>query len=63
MFFDWVVSNSSFFVIVSGVIRTLATLDIETKPHYWLTVFAQDHGVVPLFSSVEVSTHFIALTL
>uniref|UniRef100_A0A1Y1MVJ3 Fat-like cadherin-related tumor suppressor homolog n=1 Tax=Photinus pyralis TaxID=7054 RepID=A0A1Y1MVJ3_PHOPY len=37
-----------------GVIRTLCVLDIETKPHYWLTVYAQDHGVVPLYSSVEV---------
>lgn len=44
------------FVFVSGVIRTLATLDVESKPHYWLTIFAQDHGVVPLFSSVEVSS-------
>ncbi|XP_044259258.1 fat-like cadherin-related tumor suppressor homolog isoform X6 [Tribolium madens] len=37
-----------------GIIRTLAVLDIETKSHFWLTVFAQDHGVVPLYSSVEV---------
>jgi protocadherin Fat 1/2/3 len=37
-----------------GVIKTSAVLDIETKSHYWLTVFAQDHGVVPLYSSVEV---------
>ncbi|XP_019772654.2 fat-like cadherin-related tumor suppressor homolog isoform X8 [Dendroctonus ponderosae] len=37
-----------------GVIKTTAILDIETKDHYWLTVFAQDHGVVPLFSSVEI---------
>ncbi|XP_050293822.1 fat-like cadherin-related tumor suppressor homolog isoform X3 [Anthonomus grandis grandis] len=37
-----------------GVIKTTAILDIETKTHYWLTVFAQDHGVVPLFSSVEI---------
>jgi hypothetical protein len=39
---------------VPGVIKTSAVLDIETKSHYWLTVFAQDHGVVPLYSSVEV---------
>ncbi|XP_017769468.1 PREDICTED: fat-like cadherin-related tumor suppressor homolog isoform X4 [Nicrophorus vespilloides] len=38
----------------AGVIRTLSVLDFETKPHYWLTVFAQDHGVVPLYSSVEI---------
>ncbi|XP_076257504.1 FAT atypical cadherin kugelei isoform X3 [Rhynchophorus ferrugineus] len=37
-----------------GVIKTTAILDIETKSHYWLTVFAQDHGVVPLFTSVEI---------
>ncbi|XP_045469521.1 fat-like cadherin-related tumor suppressor homolog isoform X5 [Harmonia axyridis] len=37
-----------------GNIKTLAVLDVETKPHYWLTVFAQDRGVVPLFSSVEI---------
>ncbi|XP_056644010.1 fat-like cadherin-related tumor suppressor homolog isoform X1 [Diorhabda sublineata] len=37
-----------------GVIRTLAMLDIETKSHYWITVFAQDHGIIPLVSSVEV---------
>ncbi|KAL1490534.1 hypothetical protein ABEB36_013210 [Hypothenemus hampei] len=40
--------------VLSGVIKTTAILDIETKDHYWLTVFAQDHGVVPLFSSVEI---------
>lgn len=37
-----------------GVIRTLSVLDIETKSHYWITVYAQDHGVVPLFSTVEI---------
>ncbi|CAG9766743.1 unnamed protein product [Ceutorhynchus assimilis] len=41
-------------VSFNGVIKTTAILDIETKTHYWLTVFAQDHGVVPLFSSVEI---------
>ncbi|KAK9754794.1 Cadherin domain [Popillia japonica] len=46
---NWEGTNSA-----GGVIKTLAVLDIETKPHYWLTVFAQDHGVVPLFSSVEI---------
>lgn len=29
-------------------------LDVETKRGYWLTVFAQDHGVVPLSSSLQV---------
>lgn len=44
-----------YFDFFAGIIKTKAVLDIETKSHYWLTVFAQDHGVVPLFSSVEVS--------
>ncbi|XP_066149601.1 fat-like cadherin-related tumor suppressor homolog isoform X2 [Euwallacea fornicatus] len=38
----------------NGSIKTTAILDVETKDHYWLTIFAQDHGVIPLFSSVEV---------
>uniref|UniRef100_A0A182WFC2 Cadherin domain-containing protein n=1 Tax=Anopheles minimus TaxID=112268 RepID=A0A182WFC2_9DIPT len=36
------------------IIRTLATLDLETKPNYWLTVCAQDQAVVPLHSCVQV---------
>ena len=31
-------------------------LDVETKRGYWLTVYAQDHGVVPLASSLQVCT-------
>ncbi|XP_062865096.1 protocadherin Fat 1a [Trichomycterus rosablanca] len=38
----------------TGVIRTLELLDHETVPHYWLTVYASDGGVVPLSSFVEV---------
>ncbi len=38
----------------SGVIRTQELLDHETVPHYWLTVYATDRGVVPLSSFVEV---------
>ncbi|KAJ8262335.1 hypothetical protein GJAV_G00165280 [Gymnothorax javanicus] len=38
----------------SGVITTAELLDHETNPHYWLTVYAIDHGVVPLSSSIEV---------
>lgn len=38
----------------TGVIRTLELLDHETVPHYWLTVYATDRGVVPLSSFVEV---------
>lgn len=37
-----------------GVIRTQELLDHETTPHYWLTVYAMDRGVVPLSSFVEV---------
>ncbi|KAL0839199.1 hypothetical protein ABMA28_015971 [Loxostege sticticalis] len=37
-----------------GVIRTLTPLDRETVPHYWLTVCAQDHGLVPRHSCVQV---------
>ncbi|XP_065345647.1 fat-like cadherin-related tumor suppressor homolog isoform X4 [Cloeon dipterum] len=37
-----------------GNISTLAVLDRESKKSYWLTVFAQDHGVVPLHSRIEV---------
>lgn len=37
-----------------GAIRTTCILDLETKPHYWLTVCAQDQAVVPLYSCVEV---------
>ncbi|XP_056592721.1 protocadherin Fat 1a isoform X2 [Triplophysa dalaica] len=38
----------------TGVIRTQELLDHETAPHYWLTVYATDHGVVPLSSFVEL---------
>ena len=38
----------------AGVIRTIATLDRETTPAYWLTVFVQDCGLVPLSSYVDV---------
>lgn len=37
-----------------GVIRTQELLDHETTPHYWLTVYAMDRGVVPLSTFVEV---------
>ncbi|XP_058828867.1 fat-like cadherin-related tumor suppressor homolog isoform X4 [Topomyia yanbarensis] len=37
-----------------GIIRTLASLDLESKPSYWLTVCAQDQAVVPLHSCVQV---------
>ncbi|XP_061100562.1 protocadherin Fat 1a isoform X2 [Conger conger] len=38
----------------TGVIRTQELLDHETTPHYWLTVYATDRGVVPLSALVEV---------
>lgn len=37
-----------------GIIRTATQLDRETVSSYWLTVYAQDHGTVPMSSSVEV---------
>ncbi|XP_011297771.1 fat-like cadherin-related tumor suppressor homolog isoform X1 [Fopius arisanus] len=37
-----------------GNIKTKAVLDIESKNGYWLTVYAQDHGVVPLSSQLQV---------
>lgn len=38
----------------AGNIRTLVPLDAESRIHYWLTVVASDHGVVPLSSRLEV---------
>ncbi|KAF7662652.1 hypothetical protein LDENG_00230690 [Lucifuga dentata] len=38
----------------TGIIRTQELLDHETTPHYWLTVYAIDCGVVPLSSFVEI---------
>ncbi|KPP63537.1 hypothetical protein Z043_118198 [Scleropages formosus] len=38
----------------SGVIYTTDILDRETKDSYWLTVYATDHGVVPLYTAIEV---------
>ncbi|XP_066592660.1 fat-like cadherin-related tumor suppressor homolog isoform X2 [Prorops nasuta] len=37
-----------------GNIRTKAVLDVESKSGYWLIVYAQDHGVVPLSSKIQV---------
>ncbi|XP_043545771.1 protocadherin Fat 1a isoform X3 [Chiloscyllium plagiosum] len=37
-----------------GIIKTAELLDRETTPHYWLTVYATDLGVVPLFTFIEV---------
>ncbi|XP_048189851.1 protocadherin Fat 2 [Perognathus longimembris pacificus] len=38
----------------TGMIQTLAPLDREFAPHYWLTVLAVDRGSVPLSSVTEV---------
>ncbi|XP_072433894.1 protocadherin Fat 3-like isoform X4 [Chiloscyllium punctatum] len=38
----------------TGVISTSDVLDRETTASYWLTVYATDYGVVPLFSSIEI---------
>ncbi|XP_076969413.1 protocadherin Fat 3 isoform X5 [Tamandua tetradactyla] len=38
----------------SGVITTADILDRETTGSYWLTVYATDRGVVPLYSTLEV---------
>ncbi|KAG8253291.1 hypothetical protein J6590_096233 [Homalodisca vitripennis] len=40
--------------LYTGVIRTISTLDAESESHFWLTVFAQDHGMVPLRARLEV---------
>ena len=45
---------NSFSIDNSGQIRTLAVLDRETKSSYWLTIYAMDHGAVPLYSEIEV---------
>ncbi|TEA34679.1 hypothetical protein DBR06_SOUSAS23810040, partial [Sousa chinensis] len=37
-----------------GVISTADILDRETTGSYWLTVYATDRGVVPLYSTIEV---------
>lgn len=38
----------------SGVIRTTETLDRETTPHYWLSVYVTDLGTEPLTSWTHV---------
>uniref|UniRef100_A0A672TWI0 Protocadherin Fat 3 n=1 Tax=Strigops habroptila TaxID=2489341 RepID=A0A672TWI0_STRHB len=38
----------------TGVIYTADILDRETTKSYWLTVYATDHGVVPLYTTIEV---------
>ncbi|XP_044219548.1 protocadherin Fat 2 isoform X3 [Thunnus albacares] len=38
----------------TGVIRTTETLDRETVPHYWLSVYATDLGTEPLISWTHI---------
>ncbi|XP_028656255.1 protocadherin Fat 3a isoform X1 [Erpetoichthys calabaricus] len=38
----------------TGVIYTADMLDRETTPSYWLTVYATDHGVIPLYATIEI---------
>ncbi|KAM9320567.1 protocadherin Fat 3 isoform 2-T2 [Gastrophryne carolinensis] len=38
----------------TGIIYTADILDKETTDSYWLTVYATDRAVVPLFSTIEV---------
>ncbi|KPJ14084.1 Fat-like cadherin-related tumor suppressor-like [Papilio machaon] len=38
----------------TGVVRTLAPLDRERAPHYWLTACAEDHGLVPRHACIQV---------
>ncbi|XP_029458166.1 protocadherin Fat 3 isoform X2 [Rhinatrema bivittatum] len=38
----------------TGVIYTADVLDRETTSSYWLTVYAVDRGVVPLYSTIDV---------
>ncbi|XP_060090931.1 protocadherin Fat 3 isoform X1 [Heteronotia binoei] len=38
----------------TGVIYTADVLDRETTQSYWLTVYATDRGVVPLYTTIEV---------
>lgn len=40
--------------LISGMIYTREPLDRETRTHYWLTVYAQDMGSVPLSSMAEI---------
>ncbi|TFK04546.1 heat shock protein 75 kDa, mitochondrial [Platysternon megacephalum] len=40
--------------VTCGVIYTADVLDRETTKSYWLTVYATDRGVVPLYATIEV---------
>ncbi|KAJ8367942.1 hypothetical protein SKAU_G00079700 [Synaphobranchus kaupii] len=42
------------FSTLPGIIYTTDMLDRETKDSYWLTIYATDRGVVPLFTAIEI---------
>ena len=44
----------SFLVFCTGSIFTKERLDRETIPHFWLTVYAQDHGAIPKHAVIQV---------
>lgn len=46
--------SSHFLHFLVGVITAADILDRETTGSYWLTVYATDRGVVPLYSTLEV---------
>lgn len=41
-------------ICIAGIIRTLTPLDRESVPHYWVTLCAQDHGLVPRHACVQL---------
>ena len=45
---------NSFSIDDTGRVVTAAVLDREATQHYWLTVYAQDHGASPLYSKLEI---------
>ncbi|XP_071748477.1 fat-like cadherin-related tumor suppressor homolog isoform X5 [Lepeophtheirus salmonis] len=38
----------------TGSIYTCTSLDRETKKDYWITIYAQDQGLVPLYTSLDI---------
>lgn len=60
---QWIKLIKRAFSLVTGKIKTSAVLDAESKSGYWLTVFAQDHGIVPLHSQLEASVNIILLLI
>lgn len=49
-----VFTDNSALSFASGLICTAQTLDRETVPHYWLSVYATDLGTEPLISWTHV---------